>query len=51
MYARYGVATPGASDAWYVPSSNRYAAAARDLVAGVAGAEDREHLEADLGTL
>ncbi len=29
----------------------RHAAAARDLAAGVAGAEDREHLEADLGTL
>jgi hypothetical protein len=31
--------------------AGRHAAAARDLVAGVAGAEDREHLEADLGTL
>jgi hypothetical protein len=31
--------------------AGRHAAAARELAAGVAGAEDREHLEADLGTL
>jgi hypothetical protein len=31
--------------------AGRRAAAARELAAGVAGAEDREHLEADLGTL
>jgi len=31
--------------------AGRHAAAARELEAGVMGAEDREHLEADLGTL
>ena len=31
--------------------AGRHAAAGRELAAGVAGAEDREHLEADLGTL
>ena len=31
--------------------AGRHAAAARELAAGVTGAEDREHLEADLGTL
>jgi hypothetical protein len=31
--------------------AGRHAAAARELAAGVMGAEDREHLEADLGTL
>jgi hypothetical protein len=31
--------------------AGRHAAAAHELAAGVAGAEDREHLEADLGTL
>jgi hypothetical protein len=31
--------------------AGRHSAAARELAAGVAGAEDREHLEADLGTL
>jgi hypothetical protein len=31
--------------------AGRHAAAARELAAGVAGAEDRVHLEADLGTL
>jgi hypothetical protein len=31
--------------------AGRHAAAARELAAGVAGAEDREHLEADLATL
>jgi hypothetical protein len=31
--------------------AGRHVAAARELAAGVTGAEDREHLEADLGTL
>jgi hypothetical protein len=31
--------------------AGRHTAAARELTARVAGAEDREHLEADLGTL
>ena len=31
--------------------AGRHAAAARELAAGVGGAEDRKHLEADLGTL